>query len=180
MVLSKTDHHVKFTKIIEALPNFEVRNLLYCVLKLISQDYLPTHITTEDNSQWWKSDGPSVAAAAALIKIIVASDDTRKDHLITWLTSSTGAGIGDGIAIRRAVIVSLAANKVDSESILEKSLQQFGDQLYIRHTPTLQQEGMRKATANIKPTTDDMIQSMLKFSSLPLATFIVQRHSAWQ
>jgi telomere length regulation protein len=180
MVLSKTNQHVNFTQIIEALPSFEVRNLLYSVLKLISQDYLPTNITTEDNSQWWKLDALSVAAAAALIKIIIANDDTRKNHLISWLTSSTGAGIGDGIAIRRAVIVSLAANKMDSESILEKSLQQFGDQLYIRHTPTLQQEGMHQTTASFGPITDDMIQSMLKFSSLPLATFIVQHHSAWQ
>ncbi|RAL66882.1 hypothetical protein DID88_007664 [Monilinia fructigena] len=51
-----------------------------------------------------------------------------------------GAGIGEGVAIRRAAIASLSKNKKDIETVLEKSLSQFGDMLYIRHAPILQQE----------------------------------------
>lgn len=65
----------------------------------------------------------------------------HKEHLVSWLTSSSGAGLGDGIAIRRAVVVVLSREKTDIETVLDKSLQQFGDQLYIKHTPTIQQDG---------------------------------------
>ena len=72
----------------------------------------------------------------------MAKNEARKSHIITWLTSSSGAGVGDGISIRRSVIVALAEDKNDIEMVLEKSLKQFGDQLYIKHTPTMQQEGI--------------------------------------
>lgn len=66
----------------------------------------------------------------------------QKEHLISWLTGTSGAGLGDGIAIRRTVVVVLSKDKAAIETVLEKSLQNFGDQLYIKHTPTLQQEGI--------------------------------------
>jgi telomere length regulation protein len=62
--------------------------------------------------------------------------------LILWLTSSSGAGVGSSIAIRRAAIAALSVDRTDAEAILDKSLRQFGDQLYIKHTPTMQQEGI--------------------------------------
>ncbi|TVY88746.1 DNA replication checkpoint protein tel2, partial [Lachnellula willkommii] len=55
-----------------------------------------------------------------------------------WIAD--GTGVGEGIAIRRAVVTALAEDKSDMETVLEKSLQQLGDQLYIKHTPTMQQE----------------------------------------
>jgi telomere length regulation protein len=107
----------------------------------MSKEHLSAEITTEADSQWWKSDAGIVSAAAGLINLMLANEESRKSHLIAWLTSSSGAGIGDGIAIRRAAVAALAADKNDIESVLEKSLHQFGDQLYIRHTPAMQQEG---------------------------------------
>jgi telomere length regulation protein len=77
-----------------------------------------------------------------LINLVLANEESRKAQVISWLTASSGAGVGDGIAIRRASIVALAADKSDIEAVFDKSLQQFGDQLYIRHTPAMQQEGM--------------------------------------
>lgn len=84
----------------------------------------------------------TVAAVAGIIDAVIADDAARKNHLIDWCTASSGAGLGDGVGIRRAVVAVLA--KKDKESIsavLEKSLAQFGDQLYIKHAAMLQQEG---------------------------------------
>lgn len=49
--------------------------------------------------------------------------------------------MGDGIALRRAVVTAMAQDKNEIEMVLEKSLKQFGDQLYIKHVPSMQQEG---------------------------------------
>jgi telomere length regulation protein len=131
----------RFISLLDGLPSFDQRNTLYSVLKIATREYLSPTITTEDNSQWWKGDTCIVSAVAGLINLLIANDEARKNYLISWITNSSGAGIGDGIAIRRAVVASLVQDKCDMETILDKSIQQFGDQLYIKHTPTLQQEG---------------------------------------
>jgi telomere length regulation protein len=91
---------------------------------------------------WWKADTGLISGAAAYLNIIVLNDDARRAHLLSWLTSLSGAGTGDAVGVRRAAIAVFSNSKNEMESILEKSLQQFGDQLYIKHTPTLQQEGI--------------------------------------
>ena len=72
---------------------------------------------------------------------MIGRDSIRKGFVVAWLTSSSGAGIGWSIGIRRAVLAALAEDKESIITVLEKSLSQFGDQLYIRHSPILQQEG---------------------------------------
>ncbi|TVY71236.1 DNA replication checkpoint protein tel2, partial [Lachnellula suecica] len=139
LLLQNHNDNGQFTKLLSSLSNFEQRNVLYAVLQIISKEHLSAVVTTEADSSWWKSDAKTVSGAAGLIKSLVA-EDSRKTQLISWLTSSTGAGVGEGIAIRRAVLAALADDKSDMENILEKSLQQLGDQLYIKHTPTMQQE----------------------------------------
>ncbi|KAH9220457.1 telomere length regulation protein-domain-containing protein [Leptodontidium sp. 2 PMI_412] len=140
LLLQEKECKPQFLKLIGSLPSFDQRNFLFSLLKIVSRDYLSSPQTTEADSRWWKSDASIIGAAASLISLVVADDEVRKNLLIYWLTNSSGAGVGDGIAIRRAVLVALAGNKSDIETILDKSLGQFGDQLYIRHTPTVQQE----------------------------------------
>jgi hypothetical protein len=126
---------------LSSLPTFEQRNFIHSLIKLVSRDYLSSIVTSEDDSCWWQADTSIISSAAGLIKLVLGTDESRKAQLIVWSTSSSGAGVGDGIAIRRAVVAALAVDKNDIETILDKSLRQFGDQLYIRHTPTMQQEG---------------------------------------
>ncbi|PQE25264.1 telomere length regulation protein [Rutstroemia sp. NJR-2017a WRK4] len=130
----------QFLNIFSHLPSLEQRSLLYTFLKILSRDNLSLDITSEDDSKWWQVNMAVVSAAAKLLDVLIAGDEVRKNFLISWLTNSSGAGIGEGIAIRRAAIAALSNNKKDIEMVLEKSLSQFGDQLYIRHAPTLQQE----------------------------------------
>ncbi|KAA8570379.1 hypothetical protein EYC84_002671 [Monilinia fructicola] len=140
LLLQKEEDSRKFLKLYGYLSSLEQRNLLYTFLNLLSHDNLSLDITSEDNEKWWQPNASIISAAAKLISILIVDNESRKDHLIAWLTNSSGAGIGEGVAIRRAAIVSLSKNKKDIETVLEKSLGQFGDTLYIRHAPTLQQE----------------------------------------
>lgn len=85
---------------------------------------------------------PSISAAAAVIDSVISNDEVRKSHLISWCATSSGAGLGDRVGIRRAVLAVLARDKELITSVLEKSLSQFGDELYIKHAAILQQEGL--------------------------------------
>lgn len=86
-----------------------------------------------------------VSSAAGVIMEIVGTDKVRNEYLITWLTSNSGAGLGDGIGIRRAVIATLAKDCELLNSALEKIMSLFGDIIYIKHAPILQQEGLLSA-----------------------------------
>lgn len=140
--LDRQEYSTRLTGLLNVIPTFEYRKFLYTLLKIAPGLYLSASVTTEDDSQWWQSDTKMVSSVASLISQIVGSNvPHHKEHLVSWLTGSSGAGLGDGIAIRRAVVVVLSREKTDIETVLDKSLQQFGDQLYIKHTPTLQQDG---------------------------------------
>jgi telomere length regulation protein len=142
LLLGRKGQHAEFLKLLDVLPRFEQRNVFYSVLKIVSREHLSVEVLSEDNAQWWQADTGIISAAAGLISLMAANEEQRKVQLINWLTGSPGAGSGDGIAIRRAVVAALTRDKTDTDTVLEKSLQQFGDKLYIRHTPTLQQEGV--------------------------------------
>jgi telomere length regulation protein len=72
---------------------------------------------------------------------VALNDETRRDVLINWCASSSGAGVGDGVGIRRAVVATLARDREAITTVLEKSIAQFGDDLYMRHSAMLQQDG---------------------------------------
>ncbi|KAL7936177.1 telomere length regulation domain-containing protein [Trichoderma chlorosporum] len=88
-------------------------------------------------------DDPSskglISAAAGVIDAVVKGNDTLYNHLVTWCASSSGAGLGDAVGIRRAILAVVAQNKDGITTVFEKSLAQFGDQLYIKHAAILQQ-----------------------------------------
>ncbi|EGR50761.1 uncharacterized protein TRIREDRAFT_57568 [Trichoderma reesei QM6a] len=80
-----------------------------------------------------------ISAAAGVIDAVIKGNEGLYNHLVSWCTSSSGAGLGDAVGIRRAVLAVLAQNKDGITTVFEKSLAQFGDQLYIKHAAILQQ-----------------------------------------
>lgn len=88
----------------------------------------------------------TISAVAGIINSVTGGNPTRRNDLVKWCTSASGAGLGRGSGIRRAVVASLAQDRETITTVLEKSLNQFGDELYIQHAPVLQQNGM--ATLN--------------------------------
>jgi hypothetical protein len=117
------------------LPQTEQRKVLFSVLKSLSAEHLDRLGRCESESN------PTIAAVAGVLNAILGKDENGRRHLVEWLTASSGAGLGEGIGIRRAVMAVISQNREDVVNVLEKSLAQFGDQLYIKHSPVLQQEG---------------------------------------
>jgi telomere length regulation protein len=88
-----------------------------------------------------RSPTKTISAVAGLLARATGDSAPRRACLVAWLTGSTGAGVGEGIAVRRAVVAALSASKDDICSVVEAAVGLFGDELYIRHSPALQQEG---------------------------------------
>ena len=140
LILGKDSDRKQFSRLLDSFSGSEERMILNTALKVLAKRYLSAESGTE-TSNWWKTDVGLVSSAAGYLNCIVAGKDARTAHLINWLTSLSGAGIGEPIGIRRAAIASLSHSKYSMEDVLEKSLKQFGDPLYIKHCPILQQEG---------------------------------------
>lgn len=124
-----------FRKLVDNYPLLEQRKILHLVLKLLSDLYLNSIANSEANE-----DYPAIWASVGILQFLIANNDTQRSNLVTWLTSASGAGVGEGCGIRRAAVAALANHKDSILAVLERSLGQFGDQLYIKHTPVLQQE----------------------------------------
>lgn len=139
--------------------------VLFGGLRVLSAQHLSTTSIIAEDVEWWKEDAIVISAAVAYLKILISNDDIRKSHLMSWLTSSSGAGIGDHVGIRRAAVAAISGSQRDLETVLEKSLQQFGDQLYIRHSPSIQQEGKHLQGCDVK------FIVVISFSSLSSSSY---------
>ncbi|KAI8153764.1 DNA replication checkpoint protein tel2 [Colletotrichum sp. SAR 10_70] len=135
MLLGPEENRYAFFKLFGQFSQLEQKRTIFAVLKHLSEVFL-NKIDDEETAE------PSqiISAAAGVVDRLIANGESRKTHLVSWLTSSTGAGLGESIGIRRAVLAALAQDKECINLILEKSINQFGDQLYIKHSPILQQQ----------------------------------------
>lgn len=124
-----------FGLFLKALKLTDQRKVLVSLLKHLSARYLNS-IVDED-----LSPNSVISAVVKLISDIVDKDPRRVEYLTTWLTDTTGAGVGDGIAIRRAVIAAISWSRETIGRVLEKLIGSM-EKMYISYTPVLQQEGM--------------------------------------
>ncbi|KAJ0313395.1 hypothetical protein COL516b_000331 [Colletotrichum fioriniae] len=135
LLLGPEESRNAFFKLFGQFSQLEQKRVIFAVLKHLSETFLNKLGDVEP----MKSNS-AVSAATGIIEMILSNEESRKAHLISWLTSSTGAGLGDGIGIRRAAIAALAQDRECVTQVFEKSLHQFGDQLYIKHSPIMQQQ----------------------------------------
>lgn len=134
LLLSQASQPLLFARV--CLDKSQVsRKVLFILLGYLSRSFL------QDLGP--RSSGPDgrISAAAGLLDAILQKDQARIAHVVSWCCSPSGAGLGDGVGIRRAVVAALASDREAITSVLEKSLNQFGDELYIKHSAIMQQEG---------------------------------------
>lgn len=142
LILGTEDDQAQFSRLLENFTGSEEKMILDAALRFLARRYLSVESRT-GSTNWWKADVDLVSAAAGYLSCIVAGKEAGKTHLMNWLTNLSGAGIGNPIGIRRAAVALLSRSKYSMEDILERSLKQFGDPLYIKHCPILQQEGIQ-------------------------------------
>lgn len=102
----------------------------------------PSESSLEFDPKWWQEDAYKISQLAALLSGIIASDNDFRDLAADWLVSPNGGGVGEPIGIRRALVVVLSRDEMVLKELLERSFGQFGDKIWIRHTPIMRQEGL--------------------------------------
>ncbi|KAH0562622.1 hypothetical protein GP486_002700 [Trichoglossum hirsutum] len=139
LLLEDEEQWAKLRALQSQLPAHEQRNFLYSLLRVIGKRHFKSG-KASDKDSWWLEDVDVVSGAAALLHGVVGNSESLKENLVVWLTNTWGGGVGEAIGIRRAAIAAIAQDEDTVQEVLEKSLQQFGDKLYIKHTPILHQE----------------------------------------
>jgi telomere length regulation protein len=128
----------KMTFLLEA---HNKRTYLSSVLHVLSLKHLSVSPESSEVENWWKEDAAQVSSVAGLLDVLIMNDQDLRDLSIDWLFASNGGGVGEPIGIRRALVVTLAKDTMILKGLLERSLEQFSDKLWIKHTPILRQEG---------------------------------------
>lgn len=150
---------INYRSLIKNMGVQEQKTSLYALLRILSKHRLPSFTgTLSDDEQ--QEHTRILRGAAALISSLFTDSDILKDALISWLTGGSGDGIGQEKAIRRAVIAALSDDhgreftwvvKVHADrqalarmiALFNKTLELFGDKLFIKHTPMLHQQGLQ-------------------------------------
>lgn len=171
---------INYHSLIKYMGGQEQKTSLYSLLRILSKHRLPTFTgTLSDDEQ--QEDTRILRGAAALISFLVKDSDILKDALISWLTGGSGDGIGQEKAIRRAVIAALSDDhgrkftwfvKVHADRqalarmivLFKKTLELFGDKLFIKHTPMLHQQGFTTSLYARNHLIADDTQSLPRFS----------------
>ena len=165
LISAKEVESPPFRNLLEPLRQTEQRKTLYLVLKIFSQEYL-NRLGTCDS----EDHQPLISSVAGALNSIIGTNDSLRGHLVEWLTNSSGAGLGEGIAIRRAVLAVVSQDKDSIVTVLEKTINQFGDQLYIKHSPILQQEVHAQVL---------LLSAGYVFKKSPIKLTMLLRSSTW-
>ncbi|KAL8688985.1 MAG: hypothetical protein Q9218_005233 [Villophora microphyllina] len=130
------------------------KSVVNSLLRILMQTRISTAVRGENSDK-------KVSGVAALLYSLSRTDEDLAGDLLQWLS---GDGLVQDLSIRRAVVAALAEDFEKLKVALSESLQSFGDKLFIKHTPILQQEGLKPlgmrrtpANANNSGTTENLL-----------------------
>ncbi len=123
-------------RLLSQLPAHEQKKILSGVLAFSAKTYFGSFFSAGPTAV----DAGIVSAVAGLIKRFVDNSTLMHEQLVAWLLAAAADGLSGGIGVRRAAVGVLAENNASLATLFEKSMAEFGDQLYTKHAPILQQE----------------------------------------
>ena len=118
----------------------------------------------------------TIAATSATITGMVGNSDAMRAHLETWLSDPV-LNASESFSMRRAAVSAFvhstkgSANMLEDpvQDLMEKIMKRFGDNLFVKHSPILQQE----ACAQIL-----LLVAGYAHRAQPMSLFIMARSSA--
>lgn len=158
LVVGIASSMAKLQALVHRLHVHEQRTVLYSMIRIVSKRCLS--VDKPFNLLDTRApENSTVNGLAGLLAALTQDKSALKDALVEWLTGLSGEGTAHSHDIHRAVMAAIAPDQGMSRglsgvkfsiaesyvertvSVLQKSLELFGDKLYIKHTPVLHQEG---------------------------------------
>ncbi|KAF2750653.1 hypothetical protein M011DRAFT_516990 [Sporormia fimetaria CBS 119925] len=122
------------------LKKFEQQKYMTALLTYIPRGYFGSTISAKDKSSLQPSS--MVSGTARLLHDLVSENDVLEEFLVTVLVRGKTLALDNTLQARRSIIAVLAKDDEKLHTLLEQSLQLFGDKFYIAHTPILHQEAL--------------------------------------
>ncbi|KZM22196.1 telomere binding protein [Ascochyta rabiei] len=134
-----------FAGLIGRMKAFEQRKYFNAVVICITKQFLQSDIKSKEDTFFAAS--PVISGAAHLLNSFIKTNDILKDHLISSLTRSNTPSIDESLAIRRTAVAALAQDEDKLQTLFDNCIKTFGDSVYVKHTPVLQQEALAQTLA---------------------------------
>ncbi|KAF1944138.1 hypothetical protein EJ02DRAFT_452746 [Clathrospora elynae] len=135
----------RLADLISCMKTFEQRKYMNAIIAFVVKQYFSTDIVSKNDASIASSK--SISGAAGLIYTLARDNDVLKDHLVSSLTRSAIPALDDSLSARRSVIAALTKDDEKLHTLLESSIKLFGDSVYVKHTPVLQQEALAQTLA---------------------------------
>ncbi|KAK2813187.1 hypothetical protein FQN50_000865 [Emmonsiellopsis sp. PD_5] len=139
LLLQESNSLEQFGLLLDNLRRHDQISLFKSILHDLETKYLPPI----PNEAGISSDAPNkrkaIGGVSAIVAMIIQNRDIIKSQLSEWLVSGLEVNI-KGVDFRRALLASFENQQEILVEILRKALGLFGDNLYIKHTPTRGQE----------------------------------------
>ncbi|EGE79073.1 hypothetical protein RJZ56_001016 [Blastomyces dermatitidis] len=113
--------------------------LFKSILHDLEKRFLPAYPNALQRPLEDPSKCKTINGVSGVVATIVRGRDILKSQLSEWLVTGLEMNI-QGIDFRRALLASFGNQQEPILEILRRALEIFGDQLYIKHTPTRGQE----------------------------------------
>ncbi|KAJ9668907.1 telomere binding protein [Coniosporium apollinis] len=123
--------------VIEKLRTSDQQRFLQATLSMLDSKFLQTDRGDEDESPTQPSK--AIGGSAALLRDFASDNGRLQDALVEWLTDDRSGG---STKLRRAALAALQTDEDRMQRVMERNMQQFGDPLFIKHTPIVQQEAI--------------------------------------
>ncbi|KAF3046400.1 telomere binding protein [Didymella heteroderae] len=136
----EADRMARFAALVGRLKAFEQRKYLNAVITYVMKHCFQSEIIDTADEPIDRS--PMVSAAAYLLNSFMNSNEVLKDHVVASLTKSALPSLDESLATRRSVIAALAQDEDKLQNVFENCIKTFGDPVYIKHTPVMQQESL--------------------------------------
>lgn len=132
------DAFKRLTGVLSSLQAFSKRRYLDYTLRWLSG--IESASSGRDDIQ--SNPAKAVDAIAALLKSIAKDDTVLQQHMLTVLADPALVSSLSFLTIRASVATLVAIAPDDLDDFIEKGLKTFGDQMFVRHSPILQQESL--------------------------------------
>ncbi|KAH6638087.1 telomere length regulation protein-domain-containing protein [Boeremia exigua] len=135
----------QFVDLISRMKSFEQRKYLNAIIVYITKQFFQSEMVAKEDIPI--SQSPTISGAACLLNKVIQDNEILKDHIISSLTRSTIPSLDESLATRRTVVAALAQDEDKLQTMFENCIKTFGDSVYIKHTPILQQEALAQTLA---------------------------------